>query len=120
MQVDSSIQIINGVYHVYVGPNKDPFTPEEASAINKFGEMPIQCGGSFVGNGGSPTFTLPNNTLLYPSQFPCRATFSTADFPDAAERAVTFRDTIINRLTAAKTNLMSKTAQHLGFNTITI
>lgn len=122
MHIQHSITLVSGVYKVEIRLADNPadgnaLTGEETDALRKFGEMSVDAGGEFDDLEGL-SYTLPNNVMSLPSQFPIAASFSLADNADAGDRADLFRNTILDRITIAHTALLAKTSVELGTQTL--
>lgn len=109
MIIKSDIELRGGDYYVTVAldvTSDRALTGREKDAIAMFGEPTIACGGEFTTEG--LTFTLPANSLRFPSQFPLRSRFSG---DDAAASATLFRTTMIQRI---QTGMAAQVAQVPG------
>jgi len=125
MTIEKSILLINDVYQVQIGlppvsayPN--PFTPQERNRLAQYGEPVIACGGTFVVPSPSETFVLPDNDLVFPSQFPLKQLFAIDDYGNALACATYFQTTIVTRITAAITDIVDNTPGVIGTTIQTI
>lgn len=102
MILSSSISVIGDSDHVQVGLDEtaDALTPNERAAIQQFGEPVVACGGAFTG-ANALAFTLPALDLRFPSQFPVKHIFQREGDATSNAKAVAFRDTIQDRISAA-------------------
>jgi hypothetical protein len=117
MEIESRISLTEATYRVQVGLAASPtaLTPVEREAVAQFGEPVIELGGAFTQADPSLTFSLPAAQARFPGQFPISQAFSLADYAeDANERAVLFRNTLITRLEAARTALLTQSAGTTG------
>lgn len=114
MEIRSTIRLTNNLYQAEVDLGTNGLTPVESEALTRFGQPSISCGGEFgttgtTGATGTNTyFILSDNDKLFPSAFPVKQSFSLLDYPvgttappNAAQRADTWRDTIVARITTA-------------------
>lgn len=116
MEIRKTIRLVGGVYNVELalaeGVGFCPITPVEQQKLNQFGEMKIDLGGEFEEDAevAPLQFELPTNEVYLPSAFPVKQVFAIADYDDDEEayiRAVTWRDTIVARVSASLTTLLA-------------
>lgn len=127
MELKTDITLVNNVYHAAVDLGGNGLTSAEAEAINSFGAPYVSCGGEFgttgtTGATGTNTyFTLESNDKQFPTSFPIKQTFSLTDYPEgttappaASKRANTWRNTMVERITAAVTAKRAVSSLYLG------
>lgn len=120
MKIATSINKINNRYVATVDVVE--FSNLEKEFINKFGSPVIELGGLFEGDLVDPntselvsvSFSLPTKPRRLDVDFPQNQIFDSFDFVDAPFRAKLFIDTIVSRITLAKSILMSKNAPFVG------
>jgi hypothetical protein len=66
------------------------------------------------------TFSLPTATLRLRSDFPAKQIFDLEDDPDSDVKAKVWANTIVNRLTTAKTNLVNLSSPFEGVTVTTV
>lgn len=113
MEIKTVVRLVSGSYHSEISLNENGLTPVETETINYFGAPLIECGGAFgvtgsTGATGTNTyFELEADPRYFPTNFPVKQTFSLLDYPvgttappNAAQRAVIWKDEIVSRITA--------------------
>lgn len=133
MELKTDIKLVNNIYHAVVGLGDNGLTSAETEAINSFGAPYVSCGGEFgttgtTGSTGTNTyFTLDSNDKLFPTNFPIKQTFSLADYPEgttappaASKRANTWRNAIVDRVTAAVIAKRAVSSLYIGQTVQTI
>ncbi len=126
MKIFDSIELHDRSYEVVI--RIDGTTPVEDAQLSEFGEPLVDVGGTITGSAtrpdaGSPTtvtITLPSKLVRLTSQFPVKEVFSLDDDSDADVMAKVWRNTIVARITAAKTTLMDLTENFVGETVTTI
>lgn len=112
MNITTNIGLVDGIYSVDISTGNDVFTPVEQDVVSRFGEPLIECGGTFSTEGGP--FTLDSLTRYFPSQFPVRQRFSIADHGDAYYRAISWKETVLTRITDAIVALRTNAILQIG------
>jgi hypothetical protein len=104
MKLLDQIKLVNNVFEVRIGlaDVPDAFTAQETAAITQLGEWTIATGGTITETSPAITFELPVVDKQFPSQFPVAQKFSRADFADANDRAIAYRNIIKERLIDAR------------------
>lgn len=125
MKIRSHIDIIKSRYHAQI----DVFdlSANEEELINSFASPLVEVGGNFSGSVTRPDstvvtvdFDLPTAQKRLPYDFPVKQVFDLQDDPKSDAFAKFFVDTIVNRITSAKNNLISKEDNFVGETVTTI
>lgn len=91
-----------------------PFTPLELSRLAQFGEPVVETGGLVEMTDPGDNFTLPTDQRVFPSQFPVKQGFGTADYEDALAAATAWRDLVVANITAAMESLVDENPGAIG------
>lgn len=106
MQLRVILNLIDEQYHSQL--SVESLTAEEQQALSQFGPWLVDLGGEFDDQQGL-TFTLPHTNRQLPQQFPVKRLFDLKDDQDANARAVLWLETLITRITDARTQALAKT-----------
>lgn len=95
-------QLENDVYQVTIVT--EDWSELDKQLMVKYGEPEINLGGEFDGP-YSMSFTLSDNFVRIMSESPFVGRFDSRDYADAEDRALTWKTTVMERLTSAVTTL---------------
>jgi hypothetical protein len=108
MKLREQISIVGGQYKARIEVSE--LTASETNAISRFGDLVVNLGGDFTSDTDTDVvFSLPSEERFFPSQFPVQKVFDAAD-SDAAEKADTWIETVVDRLLTARDEAIDKDA----------
>lgn len=113
MQIRKSVRLAGGIYHseLSLGP-EDPISTAEQSAINYFGPLQVEVGGTVSANGS--TATLDTKTISIPGGLPYKVTFDLDDYVDAEGLAHVWADQVKGRIANGLAALLAQDPGSLG------
>lgn len=114
MQIRKSVRLAGGIYHAELSlGSDDPISAVEQAAINQFGPLTIEVGGSISADG--TTVALAAKTISVPDGLPYKVTFDLDDYPTAAEGlAHAWADLVTGRIANELATLLAKDPGELG------
>jgi predicted sugar kinase len=115
VKLESNITLANGIYRAQLGLTaNDPLTGAERDALSALGPVSVEIGGDIVA-AGHTTFTLPTQTLRFPTDFPIVQTFDrTLTNPVGGQRATNWVAAMRTRVVAAMTELVETQRGFVG------